>query len=473
MSPKFTPPPPLDEAPKATSKTRAPQANPYTNPGGLVGEIMDFILASSPRPVPEIALAGALAIVAGIVARNYNVNKTGLNIYTLLLAGTGRGKEAMASARAALMSSVCKTVPAATTFIFPSRIASTQALVGHLELNPVGLAIVGEFSGELLRMSGPRASEIGRELEATYLDIYGKSSNSSAYEGYVRADRTKNVKRVQAPNLSILGESSPERIDEMLTNENIASGLLPRFTFIRYEGIRVPENEAHSSTYPSPELIDRLAGLCSNVLAMQNPFRGYEVVFTEDAQALRKRFSNFCDDEINNGGSSALVELWNRASLKAMKLAALVAVGHNPYQPVISLEQMQWAIDIEHYSIISLIGKLEAGEAGDATEERRIEAIRNAIKFYIESPWHSVKGYGVDGYIHEQRIIPYQYLQRKINKIKAFKKEGYLDQSDLLKKTLKILVERGDIAEISKAVLAKDYNFSGGAFALSNPKFIA
>ena len=60
-----------------------------------------------------------------------------------------------------------------------------------------------------------------------------------------------------------------------------------------------------------------------------------------------------------------------------------------------------------------------------------------------------------------------------VRQIKAFKKEGYLDQSDLLKKTLKVLVERGDIAEISKAVLAKDHNFSGGAFALSNPKFIA
>jgi len=434
---------------------------------------MDFILASSPRPVPEIALAGALAIVAGITARNFNVNKAGLNIYILLLAGTGRGKEAMASGRAALMNAVYETVPAAATFVFPSRIASTQALVGHLENNPVGLAILGEFSGEINRMSGPRASENGRELEATLLDIYGKSSNSSAYEGYVRADRTKNVKRVQAPNLSILGESSPERIDEMLSNENIASGLLPRFSFIRYEGIRVPENEAHSLTYPSPELIERLAGLCSNVLSMQNPFRGHDVNFTEEAQALRKRFSEFCDDEINNGGSSALVELWNRASLKAMKLAALVAVGCNPYNPVISVDQMQWAINIEHYSIQSLIRKLEAGEAGDATEERRIEALRNAIKFYTENPWQSVKGYGVDGYIHEQRIIPYQYLQRKINKIKAFKKEGYLDQSDLLKKTIKILLERGDIVEMSPAIMAKDHKFSGRAFMLANDKFVA
>lgn len=468
----FPGPPPLDEAPSKRDALRSDLPNPYTNPGGLVGEIMEFILASSPRPVPEIALAGALAIVAGIAARNYNVNKAGLNIYVLLLAGTGRGKEAMASGRAALMNAVCETVPAAATFIFPSRIASTQALVGHLENNPVGLAILGEFSGEINRMSGPRASENGRELEATLLDIYGKSSNSSAYEGYVRADRTKNVKRVQAPNLSILGESSPERIDEMLSNENIASGLLPRFSFIRYEGIRVPENEAHSSVFPSPELIDRLAGICANVLGKQNPFRGQDVLFSEEANALRKRFNEYCDDEINNGGTSALVELWNRANLKAMKLAALVAVGCNPYNPVISAEQMQWAINIERHSIQSLISKLEAGEAGDATEERRIEAIRKAIKFYVECHWHAVRGYGVDGYIHERKIIPYQYLQRKINKIKAFKKEGYLDQSDLLKKTLKILVERGDIAEMSKAVLAKELEFSGAAYVVANVKFV-
>ena len=51
----------------------SPELNPYTNPGGLVGEVMAYTLASSPRPVPEIALAGAIGFIAGIVGRNFRV----------------------------------------------------------------------------------------------------------------------------------------------------------------------------------------------------------------------------------------------------------------------------------------------------------------------------------------------------------------------------------------------------------------
>lgn len=74
-----------------------PSKDVYSVPPGLVGEIAQFIYAQAPRPVPEIALAGALGMVAGIAGRAYNVSGTGLNQYTLLLAPTGTGKEAIAS----------------------------------------------------------------------------------------------------------------------------------------------------------------------------------------------------------------------------------------------------------------------------------------------------------------------------------------------------------------------------------------
>ena len=64
----------------------APTTNVYSVPPGLVGEIAQFIYAQAPRPVAEIALAGALGLMAGIVGRAYNISGTGLNQYVLLLA---------------------------------------------------------------------------------------------------------------------------------------------------------------------------------------------------------------------------------------------------------------------------------------------------------------------------------------------------------------------------------------------------
>jgi len=62
---------------------------PLQIPPGLLGEIAQFIYAAAPRPVPEIALAAAIGLMAGVCGRAYNISGTGLNQYVLLLAQTG------------------------------------------------------------------------------------------------------------------------------------------------------------------------------------------------------------------------------------------------------------------------------------------------------------------------------------------------------------------------------------------------
>ena len=94
--------------------------NPYVPPPGLMGEIAKFIHAAAPRPVPEIALAGAIGLMAGICGRAFNVSGTGLNQYILLLAPTGTGKEAAATGINSLMKSIRSEVPASEKFIGPA-----------------------------------------------------------------------------------------------------------------------------------------------------------------------------------------------------------------------------------------------------------------------------------------------------------------------------------------------------------------
>ncbi len=455
----------------------SPELNPYTNPGGLVGEVMAYTLASSPRPVPEIALAGAIGFIAGIVGRNFNVRGTGLNQYVLLLAPTGRGKEAMARARSALMSSVMKSVPAAATFIGPARFASLQALVGHLENNRVFMSIIGEFSAELNRLCGPKASENGRELEQGILDLWGKSAASDAYEGIVRADRTKNVSRIEAPAFSFIGESVPERIDERLTSDIVMSGMLPRVTTIRYEGPRVPENEGFSSVAPPPELVERIAGLCSDILSMQNPFRGRHVEFTPEAEALRKSFDKFCDIQINKKSQlGSFSELWNRAGLKSAKLAALIAVGVNPYMPTITVQQMQWAINIEYRGIQDFLAKVESGEVGEVTEDVRLSRVAKACAEYImqREPWLFPKGYRVDHDLHDREIITFSYLNNKLGNTKPFRKDGHKEPSKLIREALDVLVARGDLElwrKGSRPIQGEnDFQLRVDGWLISNPR---
>ena len=84
----------------------------YTPPPGLIGDLATFIYSASPRPVPEISLAAAIGLLAGVCGRSYNISGTGLNQYVLLLAQTGVGKEAIASGMGKVMASIEPTVPA-------------------------------------------------------------------------------------------------------------------------------------------------------------------------------------------------------------------------------------------------------------------------------------------------------------------------------------------------------------------------
>ena len=138
-----------------------PVSEPFSYPPGLIGEIARYAYAAAIRPVHEIALAGAIATLAGIVGRQYNISSTGLNLYILLLARTGTGKESIASAIDRLFAEVHKTVPAAETFLGPSRFASGQALNKRFQKQPCFVSILGEFGDTMKRLSGPRANGCG------------------------------------------------------------------------------------------------------------------------------------------------------------------------------------------------------------------------------------------------------------------------------------------------------------------------
>ncbi len=63
-------------------------------PPSLMGRIARFIYAQAPVPNGEVAIAGAVAFMAGIAGRAYKVDDLGLNQYIVVLGISGIGKDA-------------------------------------------------------------------------------------------------------------------------------------------------------------------------------------------------------------------------------------------------------------------------------------------------------------------------------------------------------------------------------------------
>lgn len=462
------PAPPL----KAPPVDLQPAKSIYTPPPGLIGQIAQFIYAQAPRPVPEIALAGALGLVAGIVGRSYNVSGTGLNQYVLLLAPTGTGKEAIARGIDKLMNAVVRSVPSAMEFIGPAEISSQQALSKYMSKTAVSfVSVVGEFGIQLKLMASPHAPPHLVGLMRMILDLYNKSGQGNMMRPTIYSDREKNTNTIQSPAFTWLGESTPEKFYEALDETMITSGLLPRFTTIEYNGDRPPLNPAHIHALPSFEVIEKLATLCAHSLMLNSQHKAINVETTPEAKRLFDQFDRHCDDQINNSEREVRRHLWNRAHIKALKLAALVAVGMNPYEPTIDVDVATWALNLIVADVRTLLNKFDAGEIGvDNDETKQLTTVIKCIRDYITLPWSEVEKYVAgQGRLHGERIIPYAYIQRRLAAAAVFRKDKR-GSSDALKRTLKTLVERGDLTEVSKATLSKTYETTAVCYMIAVPR---
>jgi hypothetical protein len=93
-------------------------------------------------------------------------------------------------------------------------------------------------------------------------------------------------------------------------------------------------------------------------------------------------------DWINASTSNVHAELWNRAYVKALKLASLLAVGINLHQPTITIDLADYAIDLVNRQTAWLTSKFENGEVGaeEGNQAKQRNHIIRLIHNYMTGP---------------------------------------------------------------------------------------
>lgn len=385
--------------------------SPVSFPPGLIGGIADYIYSSAIRPVPEVALAAALAMGAGILGRSYNISGMGLNQYLILLAKTGTGKEGAAGGIEALISSLRSMLPAATDFIGPAAFASGQALIRVLGKKPCFVSVLGEFGLTLQQVCSRNASPSDVMLRKVLLDLFAKSGHTSTLRSSVYSDQEKNTEEVRAPNVTILGESTPENFYGALDSSHIAEGLVPRFTLLEYTGER-PRRNPMAFHGPGQQLVLHLRAAVEIALQTRQNDTVCPVQMDRYAESLMDAFDVMADDNINSANGEAEIQLWNRSHVKVLKLAALLAVGCNLHQPVITQEIAQWAIDLVTNDVNRMTAKFNTGAIGQGDHQQEHD-IRSAVDRYANLTAKQRTQYKVPKLLLDKSLlIPYSYLKR-------------------------------------------------------------
>ena len=416
----------LHEAPASTDLAALPTqaGNPfgeYVFPPGLVGEVAEYIFASAIRPVKEIALAASLALCAGIAGRSYNVSGTGLNQYIIILAKTGRGKEGAASGIDQLIAALRQTIPMADNFIGPAAFASGQALVKVLDSRPCFVSVLGEFGLTLQQICDPQAPGPLVMLRRVLLDIYAKSGFNKVLRSSVYSDSEKNTRIVQAPNVTLLGESTPETFFNGLDTSHIAEGLIPRFSIIEYKGNR-PSPNPNAFHPPADDLVSRLGQFVTVAVTTQQNHTVCPVRLEPEAKRELDALNDEADRRINANGSEVEAELWNRAHLKGLKIAALVAAGCNPHAPTITGELAKWATGFVRREIGGIMERFASGEVGNGEAKQEAELRRLFRHFQAMTP-EQRKAYRCPEGLLDRQVCPFQFFNVYSRRLSCFKND--------------------------------------------------
>ncbi len=437
-------------------------------PPGLVGDIAKFIYGAAPRPVPEIAIGAAIGLMAGICGKAYNFIDTGLNLYVMCLAKTGRGKEAMASGIDKLINEVQKQVPVAAEFIGPAEIASGQALVKYVaNKSSCFVSVLGEFGIRLQLMADPRSNSAEKTLQKTLLELYQKSGYGQIMRSSIFADKDKNTSDTTAPAFSILAEGTPETVYEAADEKMILSGLLPRFIILDYDGDRQFLNKNRNAK-PNDKLVNDIAMLMSNAKTLMANNTVKYVQSDEETSQLLDDYDKLTTNRINSKEEHrAIIELWNRAHIKVVKLASLVAIGIDAHNPVINKDIFLWAKQIVEMGIFTLAKKFETGDVGISSNEiKQTDEMTRILKEYVEKDFSYVAKYNATQSLHTSKIVCNTYLSLRLTKMAAFRNDR-LGGTSALKRTIQIMIDNGVLKLVGGPEFQERHKITGKAYHIN------
>lgn len=455
------------------------QTAPGVNPGslilppGLVGEVANFIYEAAPRPVTEIALVGAIGFVAGIVGRAFNISATGLNMYVLSLAPTGTGKEAINSGISKLISAVRTNVPSIQDFIGPGDTRSDAALIKWLAKAPCIYSIQGEWGMRLKQMSSPYANSNEIGVKKVIMDLFNKSGHGNILNPLAYSDRNNNTPAINSPSFTLIGESTPEKFYEALDEGMITDGLLPRFLTIEYKGIRPPHSEHSAFATPSFALIDMVQAITVHCLEIMAKGSVVNVAVDAYADKVLRDFNEYADAHINDPNANEVHRhMWNRAHVKALKLAGLVAVGTYPYNPVVDLDGARWACDIVARDIVNVVDRFARGEIGASVlgpnEGKQVRDMVRVISQWMNDDGTECAKYGMPGNMHAAGVILGSALTKKLFQMASFRNDR-MGATNAIKRTLQHLLDGDELREIPRAQMSSMFGTTARGFAISRP----
>jgi Bifunctional DNA primase/polymerase, N-terminal/Protein of unknown function (DUF3987) len=327
----------------------------FTKAPGIVGDIVDWIAATSRRPNRVLALGAAITVIGTLIGRRVaGPTNSATHLYAVSIARSGAGKQHILDAAMRLMCAA-----KAEAHIGPSRFHSGSAIFVRLKTTPVMLCMQDEIGGVLRAITNRKAGPHDRQVGELLRSLWGLSFASLAPPAWATVAET--IKVVACPAVSILGVSTPDEFVAALQGESIDNGLLNRFLALS-STVRVGDTSPTLNPVAVPASLAHDLGRLylwsgpESLLHIGNP----EMVHSPEvlpwagtsAEACFADFARMIESHIDEHPRSA--SYLARCVETSIRLATIRAAGRWGRGAKVDLEDMEWGTGIAWLATSSL-----------------------------------------------------------------------------------------------------------------------
>lgn len=357
----------------ASEQRYTPLPDHLYNPPGMLGDTFRYIIETSTKPQPEIALAAAFAAVGTVIGRKVRT-ETNLrsNLYFLCLGETGSGKDRPRKAVGEIFYGI-----GAPNRSGVEDLSSDAAILAAVNETPSVCFLLDEF-GRLLKTTKDTKNTFLYNINTLLLKLYGSAGGPWIGKNY--ADSKRNV-LVHQPNVSILATTVERSFFEAVGREAIEDGLLNRMIFVQSTDPDPIMRTVKDFTPPESllkqfqaweDLPYRQAGNLSDAEGLVPEPR--TVMATPEAMDVFDQFESDLRALRKGLRSEGFAGLFVRCREMALRIALICACAESIEAPTITAAHAEYAT-----TFIEITSKNMLRAARQHVSENQIEAAHKAI----------------------------------------------------------------------------------------------
>jgi hypothetical protein len=319
-----------------------------TRPDGLIGQMTDWIVATSRKPNRSLAMTAAIAVMCGVCSRHMmGPTSSATHLFLVNLGATSVGKDRPLKAMDQIL-----TAAGFGAIYQTAKFKSDTAIELMLKSAPTAVASVDEIGSAIFaKMGGRRATTHESSISAVLRELWSVLPGDTFQTSSRAGERSE---KLESPALTLMGASTLNEFYKSLTGASVDNGFLNRFTILMADPASEERDELVDRRFV-PDTISRglaalmpkagnLDGLTA-LLGRDHPVNVLKIEWAspevgEFHLAFSRRITRWRDEDEAASG------FLGRTAEMAVRLATVHAVGRQGRDARVTERDYRWGASV-------------------------------------------------------------------------------------------------------------------------------